>query len=154
MNLSEFSIQPRGPRLFDTWLWDQSVYTDLGHLPVELYCAVDARPTEEMAQRARQLVAFASSHGPLLLDLVYGHYRYAEENKWLEHWNVPSGLDRGKVLSHVESIILNVHEDLFASVHVNPRWDPEHKLSLAYDGTITQVNDAPFQLEAGVLVPL
>ena len=153
MKPSEFLIQPRGPRHFDTWRWDQLVDTELGQLPLELYCEIGAQPTEAMVGRAGELAAFARSQSAVLLDLIHGHYRYAEVNNWLEHWNVPGGLDRREVLGQVESIILNVYEDLFASVHVNPLWDPEHKLNLAYDGAITEVNDSPFQLDAGVLIP-
>lgn len=97
---------------------------------------------------------FAQANGTLILDLIYGHYQYAEAHHWLEFWNVAAGLARSEVHTEVEAIILNVHSDLFASIHVDPRWDPEHKLCLTFDGTITDINDAPFLLENGNLVLL
>ena len=154
MKLSEFSLQPRGPRRFDTWLWDQSVDTDLGRLPVELYCKMDASPNEAMVQRASELAAFARANGPFLLDLVHAHYRFAQANDFLDYWDVPYDLDRGQVLGQVDSVTLTVHQDLSAGVFVDPLWDPEHKLSLEYDGTITTINDAPFRIEDGALVLL
>lgn len=51
----------------------------------------------------------------------------------------------------MEAFILNVHSDLFASIHVDPRWDPEHKLCLSFNGTITEINGTPFSIENGVL---
>ncbi len=154
MHTSEFKKLPRGPALFDTWRWEQSVETALGPLPVEIYCNIDDLPSEAMVNLASALATFAQTHGPLIFDLVYAHYRYAETNNWLQFWKVPAGLDRSQVLSEVDSVILNVHPDLFASVHVDPRWDPEHKLCLTFDGTITQINDAPFLLQDGVLTML
>ena len=151
MQLSEFKKQPRGPYLFDTWLWDCKVDTALGSLPVELYCNIDANPTEAMVDRASNLVSFAVANGALLNDIIYGHYRYAEANDRLEYWNVPAGLARSEIMEQVVSIILNVHADLFSSIHVDPRWDPEHKLSLTYEETITEVNDEPFRFENGIL---
>lgn len=151
MQLSEFTKQPRGAYLFDTWLWNQSIETEIGSLPVELYCDIDKLPSESMVTLASELVAFARGNSPLLLDLIYGHYRYAEANGWLQYWHIPAGLARSEVMNQVEAVILNVHTDLFASVHVDPRWDPEHKLCLSYEGTITEINDAAFALNEGVL---
>ncbi len=151
MQLSEFIRQPRGPYRFDTWLWNQSVKTELGFLPVELCCDTDKLPGESMVNLASELVAFARGNGSLLLDLIYGHYRYFEANGWLQYWHVPAGLAQSEIMDQVETVILSVHADLFASVHVDPRWDPEHKLCLSYDGTIAKVNDAAFVLNEGVL---
>jgi hypothetical protein len=152
MRLTEFKRRPRGPALFDTWLWERSVETELGPLPVELYCDIDALPNEAMVNLVADLAAFAKSHGTLVLDLIYAHYQYAERNDWLRFWKVSPDLAKSQVLAEVEAIILNVHSDLFASVHVDPRWDPEHKLCLTFaDGAITEINDAAFLLKDGVL---
>ena len=123
----------------------------LGPLPVELYCAIDTRPTDAMLSLANGLATFAEANGALILDLVYGHYRYAEARGWLPYWGVPSGIARSEVMGQVDLILLNVHDDLVASVHIDPHWDPEHKLSLTYDGTIIEVNDRPFLLDDGEL---
>jgi hypothetical protein len=152
MQLSDFKKQPRGPYLFDTWLWDQSIETTIGTLPVELYCDIDTLPSDAMISLANELAVFAETYSTLLLDIIYGHYRCAEARDWLRYWNVPAGLARSEVISQVESIILNVHADLFAGVHIDPHWDPEHKLSLTYAGTITEVNEAPFRLDDGILI--
>ena len=69
MRLAEFTKQPRGPALFDTWLWERSVETELGPLSVELYCGVDALPSEAMVNMAGGLSTFAKTHGALILDL-------------------------------------------------------------------------------------
>lgn len=154
MRLTELKKQPRGPALFDTWLWERFAETELGPLPVELYCDIDALPTEAMLNLASDLVAFAQANGSLIWDLIYAHYKHAQSNDWLSVWDISGGLARSEVLTEVEAIILNVYSDLFASVHVDPRWDPEHKLCLSFDGTITEINDAPFLLTDGVLTPL
>lgn len=44
------------------------------------------------------------------------------------------------------------HPELVASVYVNPHWDPEHKLDLLFEGTITAVNGEAFDLINGNLV--
>lgn len=43
-------------------------------------------------------------------------------------------------MGEVDSVALVVDADLVASVYVNPHWDPEHKLDLLFEGTITAVN--------------
>jgi len=152
MNLSDFSKQPRGPALFDTWLWSERVPTNLGDLPVELYTPIDTQPNDAMVSLASELAAYSKAHGEYLLDLIHGHYLYAEMKGWLDFWNVPTGQTRSVILSQVESVILNVDSELFSCVYVNPLWDLEHKLCLTYKaGNITQVNDSPFLLRNGVL---
>lgn len=151
--------QERGPYLFDRWHWPERVPTELGELLVELTTGEDEPPPDsEMAEAASDLVAFSAAHGELLLDLIYGHYRYAEEDGWLEFWDVPPGLRRNQVLSQVQSIELTVRRGADgrceAAVYVNPLWDPEHKLDLAYQGgRIVAVNEEPFVLEGEVLRP-
>jgi hypothetical protein len=152
MILSEFAKQPRGITLFDTWCWSGVVHTVIGDLPVELYTSMEAVPSEEMVTLARQLATYARIHDEFLLDLIYGHYRYAEEKGWLSFWNVPAGLTRAEVLEQVISITLVVDAELVASVFINPRWEEEHKLDLLFEETITRVNDRTFQLVNKTLV--
>ena len=113
-----------------------------------------------MIALAEELATFTRTNEEKLLDLIYGHYRYAEKQNWLEYWNVPAGLPREDVLSQVDSIALCVQRDrdeerpYDAAVYVNPNWDQEHKLDLRYrNGRIVEVNDGPFVLKNGVLYP-
>jgi hypothetical protein len=159
MHPDGFVHQDRGPYRFDRWHWPERVPTQLGNLLVEASTGDDEPPPDiAMAAVASDLAEFASANGDLLLDLIYGHYRYAEENAWLEFWGVPSELSRDQVLSQVESVELAVHREdrgqFDACVFVNPRWDPEHKLELSYsDGRIVAVNGEPFVLAGEVLRP-
>src|SRR5690606_20882698 len=109
MSPDRFVRQERGPRLFDRWQWPERVPTLLGNLLVELSTSAGARPRDAaMASTAEESVASAAANGALLLDLIYGHYRHAEENGWLSFWGVPPKLSRRQVLSQVESIELTV----------------------------------------------
>jgi hypothetical protein len=115
-------------------------------------------PDAAMAAAASKLAEFAAVNGDLLLDLIYGHYRYAEENDWLEFWGLRRGLPRNRILSQVESVELTVRLDEDgspdAAVFVSPRWDPEHKLDLSFrDGRIVAVNGKAFILDGEVLRP-
>jgi hypothetical protein len=113
-------------------------------------------PDAAMAEAAGELAEFAAANGNLLLDLIYGHYKHAEENDWLAFWGVRRGLRRDRVLSQVKSVELTVRRGRDgrpeAAVFVDPRWDPEHKLDLSFrDGRIVAVNDEPFILDGEVL---
>ncbi len=153
MILAEFSKQPRGPYLFETWLWGSNVHTSIGYLPLELYTPIDQQPKDSMVSIAAELAAYASSHGELLLDLIYGHYCYFKAQDWLSFWNVPDNLGRSEVLSQVESIVLSVHSDLVAGILVNILWDQEHSLSLSYEsGVITEANNGEFKIRDGTLI--
>lgn len=159
MHADGFVRQDRGPRLFDRWLWPHRVPTTVGDLLVEL-TAGDAEPPPDaaMVAAASALAEFATAHGDLLLDLIYGHYRYAEENGWLRFWGVRRGLRRDRILSQVESITLTVQRGkkgrLDASVFVRPRWDPEHQLDLTFqDDRIVAANGRPFVLDGETLRP-
>jgi hypothetical protein len=159
MHPEGFVLQDRGPYRFDRWHWPERVPTRLGNLLVELSTKDEATPPDiAMAETASELARFASDNGDMLLDLIYGHYRYAEANGWLEFWGVPPSLRRDQVLSLVESVELAVDRDddgrCDARVFVNPRWDPEHKLDLNYsDGRIVAVNGDPFELDGEVIRP-
>jgi hypothetical protein len=159
MHPDGFVLQDRGPYRFDRWQWPERVPTALGNLLVELTTS-DGEPAPDaaMAEAASELATFAAANGDLMLDLIYGHYRYAEENDWLGFWGVRSGLRRNRVLSQVESVELTVRRGddgrPDAAVFVNPRWDPEHKLDLSFrDGQIVAVNGEPFVLDGEVLRP-
>jgi hypothetical protein len=157
MRATDFVLQERGPYLFDRWQWPERVPTQLGNLVVELSTSDGGPPPDDaMAAAAGELAEFAVANGGLLLDLIYSHYRYAEENGWLDFWGVPGGLPRNGVLSQVESIELSVRRGADgrpdAVVYVNPRWDEEHKLHLNFpDGRIVTVNGEPFVLDGEVL---
>ena len=157
MSPDQFVRQDRGPYLFDRWQWPDRVPTLLGDLIVELSASDDEPPPDAaMVATAEELAAFAAGNGDLLLDLIYGHYRHAEERGWLSFWGVPPELPRAGVLSQVESVELLVRrgEELRpeAVVFVNPCWDPEHKLELSFHGgRIVAVNDEPYVLDGDVL---
>ena len=152
MQRSEFTRRPRERRLFDIWTWTSPVHTSIGDLPVELHVECDAEPSDAMLEQARALADYASAHGETLLDLIFGHYKYAERKGWLEFWSVPAGIGRGEILRHVDAVELTVVEDLTATVFVDPHWDPEHKLDLTFaDGRITEVNGQRYSLENGIL---
>lgn len=108
-----------------------------------------------MAEAAEELATFAAANDELLLDLIYGHYRYAEENRWLSFWGVKPRLGRNRVLAQVKSVKLTVRRGKGgpeAAVFVNPRWDLEHKLDFSYSaGRIVAVNGDPFVLDGDVL---
>ena len=108
-------------------------------------------PTKEMISLATELGEFAELHGDQLLSLIYAHYKYAEANEWLDFWDVQSGLEKSEILSHVDSISLVVSSDMAASVFVNPSWDPEHKIDMRYSGSISAINEQPFELVNGTL---
>jgi len=148
----ELVLQPRDGRLFDIWTWSQLVGSSLGPLPVELHVGMDGEPTEPMLARAEGLAAYASRHGEAILDVIFGHYRRAEEKNWLAFWGVPAGLTRSQVLGYARALALVVVEDLTATVFADPRWDPEHKLDITVAGDgITEVDGEPFRLEDGIL---
>jgi hypothetical protein len=155
----KFVRQDRGPYRFDRWQWPERVPTLLGELLVELSTSDGEPPPDAaMAAAAEELAEFAAANGDLLLDLIYGHYRYAEENNWLSFWGVRPRLSRQRVLSQVESAELTVRrgdgDRPEAAVFINPRWDPEHKLDLSYSGgRIVAVNDEPYVLDGEVLRP-
>lgn len=162
MRLQDFRKQRRGNYDFDRWQWKKRVDTKLGQLVVELSTLDDdpTPPDATMVALAQELTAFATARDDLLLDLIHGHYLYAEKKGWLEFWKVPAGVGREEVLSQVESIELSVQrvpeEDgqYDALVYVRPKWDPEHALYLRYrKGKIVEVNDEPFALRRGVLYP-
>jgi len=134
MKLEDFEKQRR-----DEWKSTESVPTLVGDLYVELDIHDRAGPPDEaMIKLANELVGLAKTHGDLLLDSIYDHYRNAEESGHLEFWDVPSGLDRDKVLSEVESVTLSVSRDRDAErpydayIHVVPNWEQEHNLFLRY----------------------
>lgn len=159
MQLEGFERQDRGPYRFDRWHWPERVSTQLGNLIVELTIS-DGKPPPDaaMVTAANELVEFVTANGDMLLDLIYGHYRCAEENGWLKFWGVRRGLRRDRILSLVESIMLTVRRDKNGypdmGVFVTPRWDPEHSLDLAYhDGRIVSINGRPYVLDGEVLRP-
>ena len=159
MHPDGFVRQDRGPYRFDRWQWPERLPTAFGDLVVELTTSDDEPPPDAaMVAAANELAEFAASNGDLLLDLICGHYRYAEENDWLDFWGVRRGLRRDRVLSQVESVELTVRRgddgQPDAAVFVNPRWDPEHKLDLSFrDGEIVAVNGEPFVMDGEVLRP-
>jgi hypothetical protein len=154
-----FVLQDRGPYQFDRWQWPERLPTALGDLVVELTTRDgESPPDAAMAAAANELAEFVASNGDLVLDMIYGHYKYAEENDWLRFWGVRPGLRRNRVLSQVKSVDLTVRRGrdgrLDAAVFVNPRWDPEHKLDLSFrDGQIVAVNGEPFAMDGEILRP-
>ncbi len=113
-----------------------------------------------MTAVAEELAAFAAANGELLLELIYGHYRYAEENDWLGFWRVPVGLGLNQVLAQVQSVTLEASRNVkktprfTASVYVWPNWDQEHGLDMIYrDGKIATINGAGYILVDEVLRP-
>jgi len=152
----KFVKQKRTSRAFVCWHWPDRVPTVLGDLVVELFVSSgEPSPDANMAEAASALVTFATANGELLLDLIYGHYKYAEQDNWLEYWGVPTELTRDRVLSQVTSIVLTVRRHgngTLATVFVDPLWDPEHKLDLEFrDGHIVAANGEPFVLDGEVL---
>ncbi len=157
MSLKKFVLQDRGPYLFDCWQWPERVCTALGNLVLELETSDGEPPPDvDMVLLAEELSEFAESNGALLVDLIYGHYRFAEEKGWLSFWGVGPKLSRNQVLSQVRSVELRVWRGdggiPEAEVFVDPRWDPEHKLDLIYSGgRIVAINEQPFFLDGDVL---
>jgi hypothetical protein len=152
-SLADYDREPRGARLVEIWRSRHTLATELGRLPIKLCCPLETTPTQAMVDRASELATFVLENSSHLLDIVYAHYRHAEANDWLSFWNVPPRLARGEVLQQVDEINLVVFEDLFACVHVDPRWDPEHKLGLDYDqAAIRRIDGQEFDLVGGELV--
>lgn len=157
MHLDGFVKQDRGPRLFDSWQWPDRVSTKLGDLVVELITGNgEGPPNKAMVDVASELAAFAIDNGELLLDLIYGHYKNAEQNKWLDFWGVKSGLRKDEILSRTSCIALVVNKEASgppdAAVFVDPEWDPEHKLDLNFaEGRIAAVNGDQYILDGEVL---
>lgn len=134
------------------WLSNPVVRTAIGDMAVNLQMLSGGGPSKAMLELADRLAEYAKQHAEHILDLIYAHYRYAEANEWLDFWDVPAGLTRAEVMSEVESIALVVDSELVFTVYVNPHWDPEHKLDLLYEGSITAVNGEAFDLVDGNLV--
>jgi hypothetical protein len=154
-SLSKYEKQPRGARLVDIWSTREPLRTELGPISTDLCCDLNAAPSSQMIDLASELAAYAQAQSSYLLDLIYSHYRFAQSNGWLVFWKVPVGLERHEVLGQVEDVRLSVHQDLFACVHVDPRWDPEHKLSLDYsESAIRRIDGQQFSLQDGELVLL
>jgi hypothetical protein len=152
MTRAELLLEPRGARLFDTWRWaGQIEVAALSPLVVQFQVALNEEPSDEMVAVANQLLEYARANDDYLLDLIHAHYRYAEEEGWLDFWQVPSGISRGEVLSFVNLVALVVDSDLVASVFVDPQWDQEHKLDMLFEGAITRIDGQPFRLNDGVL---
>ena len=157
MHPEGFVRQDRGPYRFDRWQWPARVPTQLGNLLVELTTRDGEPPPDAaMAAAASELAEFTTANGDLLLDLIYGHYRHAEENHRLEFWGVRPNLSRNRVLSQVTSVELTVRRGKDgrpdAAVFVDPGWDPEHKLDLRFrEGRIIAVNGDPYVLDGEVL---
>ncbi|MEJ8857371.1 hypothetical protein WKW79_22555 [Variovorax robiniae] len=146
------NFAPNHPFSMSPWLSNPVVHTAVGDMAVELQMPSGGRPSAEMLELASRLAEYAKQHAEHILDLIYAHYRYAEANQWLDFWDVPAGLTRAQVMSEVDSVALVVDPELVASVYVNPHWDPEHKLDLLFEGTITAVNGEAFDLVDGTLV--
>jgi hypothetical protein len=117
-------------------------------------------PDDEMLRRASGLVTYTGSHGEFILDIVFGYYLLAaEERDWMEDCGIPRGLPRNRIADYVRedrSLVvarhLNWDQPYTTSIHVVPLWDEEHALSLEFrDGAIVAANDSLFRLEAGVL---
>jgi hypothetical protein len=152
MQLSEFERQERGPYLFDVWRRKTPVRTDIGDIPLEQQSPRDETPGQEMLTVAHEIASWASSNGKYILDLIYGHYNYADRSGWLSFWGVKQGLSKFEILDHVDSVTLSVNEDGSAGVFVDPKWDPEHKLDMTFvDGAIAEVNNESFRLENEIL---
>ena len=163
MTIADFEKQPRGPYLFDWWVGQQRIATPLGLFSVELHILGDDDtdpPDEEMLRRTAGLVSYTENQGEFILDIVFGHYLFAaEERDWLEHCGIPRGLPRNRIADYVRkdrSLVvarhLNWDQPYSISINIVPLWDEEHALSLnVRDGAIVAVNDSRFRLEAGVL---
>jgi hypothetical protein len=163
MTIADFDKQPRGPHLFDWWVGRQRIATPLGLFSVEFQMLDDddTNPSDdEMLRRASGLVTYTGSHGEFILDIVFGYYLLAaEERDWMEDCGIPRGLPRNRIADYVRedrSLVvarhLNWDQPYTTSIHVVPLWDEEHALSLEFrDGAIVAANDSQFRLEAGVL---
>jgi hypothetical protein len=83
----------------------QRIATPLGTFSVEFHLLDDDDtnpPDDEMLRRASGLVTYAESHSEFILDIVFGHYLFAaEERDWLEECGIPRGLTRNKIAGYV-----------------------------------------------------
>ena len=127
-------------------------HTEFGDLDVIYQLVEDEEVTESMSSKAFDLAQFTQREWGLVADLIYAHYKHAQMNEWLSFWDVPANLSRGEVLKSLRSVQLVVDTDVTASVFIDPPWDPEHKLDLTFDGSITEINGEPFEVVNGVLV--
>jgi hypothetical protein len=163
MMIADFDKQLRGSYLFDRWVGRRRIATPLGPFSVELQILDDSDtdpPDDEMLRRAYGLVSYTESHGGFILDIVFGHYLFAAEDRdWLGECGVPLGLTRNRIADYVRedrSLVVARHlswdQPYSSSIHVVPLWDEEHALSLDFhNGAIVAANDSQFRLEAGVL---
>jgi hypothetical protein len=152
VRLADFNLQPRGARHFDLWKWNKNVPSSIGALGVELQTRIAALATEHMVETAAMAAEFVSNSGNLLLELVYGHYKLAEHEQWLEYWGVPSGLGRDQLLGQLRRADISVADDLYCCIFIDPTWDPEHKLWLTLaDDRIVDVNGEDYSLVGDTL---
>ena len=153
VNLLEFHREPRSPRLFDLWKWSSRIMSPMGPVAVELQTRLDALPTEEMIQIARRAEIFVRANGEHLLDLVYGHYKLAERENWLAFWGVPAALHRDQLIEQLPSVEVSVADDLYCCLHLDPKWDPEHKLYFTIaNSRVIDVNGEQYALVGETLV--
>jgi hypothetical protein len=104
------------PRAMSPWLSNPVVHTAIGDMAVEFQMPSGGRPSAAMLELASRLAEYAQQHAEHILDLIYAHYRYAEDNEWLNFWDVPGGLSRAQVMGEVDSVALVVDPELVASM--------------------------------------
>src|SRR5579883_3309105 len=136
MSIADFEKQLRGPYLFDWWLGRQRISTMLGLFSVEFQMLGNGDtnpPDQEMLRRASELVSYTEGHGQFILDVVFGHYLLAaEDREWLDTCGVPQGLSPDRIADYLrEDRSLVISRNLawdppYAStIHIAPRWDEE-----------------------------
>jgi hypothetical protein len=66
-------------------------------------------PDDEMLRRASGLVTYTGSHGEFILDIVFGYYLLAaEERDWMEDCGIPRGLPRNRIADYVREDRINL----------------------------------------------
>ena len=133
MIIADFEKQPRGPYLFDWWVGQKRIATPLGLFSVVFQMLGDDDtdpPDGEMLRRATALVSYTESHSEFILDIVFGHYLLAAEDRdWLENCHVPRGVTRNRIADYVRedrSLVVARHhswdQPYTSSIHVVPLW--------------------------------
>jgi|GEM_PF-4341950 len=134
MQLSDFSIEKRGPRSFETWICKDQFHSSIGNFSLEVYADIGKQPTEEMLISAEMLVHRFVVDEADLIQKFYDYYisicSDAAWADWLKECDVASGLPLQQLPKYIRDRTLSVHDDLEQTVNITPNWDTEHGFNL------------------------
>ena len=150
LTISDFTVQPRGPRTSDVWSHTKGFDTSMGKFDVECIVDVSVTPSVEMLAQLGPVLAFVLERNSEVLCAVHDHYRLAcEDVEWMQELEVPMGLNLEQIVPLLSGRSVTVHLDenddpesdfRRAYIHIIPAWDEEHHLFLKLrDGAVERL---------------